>query len=130
MYQVTVTTTTLPMTEVCYNPLTTTKTITVATTSMVLAAALGQYNVVLLPPLRPGVTMRVLLTSALCHCHSSNLSPSCLLRLMPIMSLVLLRWVFCFRLNPHQFLYVGIFCCLLPPSGSYRHPCSSVRVYT
>ena len=61
----------------------------------------------------------VLLVSPLC-CHSNNLNPRCLFRLMPIMPWVLLRWVFPFRNeHPANFNMLVAVMVLLSLSGSH-----------
>ena len=90
MFHVTVTTDDTPVTVVCTGASTTAKTVAIAPTPMELAAALGQNDVVLQPPLILVDTASGVLSWPLYH--SNSLSNTCHLRLMPIMPWFLL-WV-------------------------------------
>ena len=74
-----------------------------------------------------GMPWVVLLVSALCH-SSNDFSPRCLLRLMPIMAWILLRWVSLSELSLPPIHDVGVFqvfafcfqlplCCHMHPTG-------------
>ena len=95
---VTTTSTTPPVIVVCSRALSITTTITMAPTTLHLAVS-GQYDVVLLPQLilRDTVKGSVSLTIVP---QQQQPSLRCFLGLMPLMPLVLLRWVFSFRVEP------------------------------
>ena len=88
LFQVTLTTTTtLPVTVVCLGASSIPMTVTTAATTVDLVAS-DQHDVVLLPTLILRDKMGVL---AFPHCYNNDLSPRCLLRLIPSMLWVLLR---------------------------------------
>ena len=97
MSKVTLTTNTPPAIVMCVGALTMSTTATMAPISGTSSNFESPY-VVMLPLLIWRDKMRGVFASSLCY--SSNLSSRSLVRLMPIMTWVLLRRVFSFRVNP------------------------------
>ena len=103
MSPATATTTTPSVTAVYYGTSSLIMTVTMAPTLMGLSAALGQHDLVLPPPLILRDTRGVVVSPL---CYSSDLSPICLLRHMPIMLWILYRYISLSELYSHQFAYM------------------------